>query len=174
MLSEGGGNQFVDGFYVAEELKEKDPEAFKLLSTTRIPFTAKGIDIFGEFHTKFARHIIEWVFQKSYNFLTISKNRLVLQYLCQHRIIQRRRPEGKKKDPVFGLCNSKLVVVCLHSANNNTYTVNPLLSPPPPPFSNKSLSNGPTLFRGRKLISPPPPAPSLLSPCPLPLIIIIH
>ncbi|CAH3127713.1 unnamed protein product, partial [Porites lobata] len=59
VLSEGGGNQFVDGFYVAEELKEKDPEAFKLLSTTRIPFTAKGIDIFGEFHTKFARHIIE-------------------------------------------------------------------------------------------------------------------
>ena len=170
MLSDGGGNQFVDGFYVAEELKEKDPEAFKLLSTTRIPFTAKGIDIFGEFHTKFARHIIEWVFQKSYNFLTISKNRLVLQYLCQHRIIQRRRPEGKKKDLVFGLCNSKLVIVCLHSANNNTYTVHPLLSPPP--FSNKSLSNGPTLFRGRKLISPPP-APSLLSPCPLPLIIII-
>jgi len=95
--SEGGGNQFVDGFYVAEELREKDPEAFKLLSTTRIPFNTKEIDIFGEFHNKFARHIIEWVFQKSYNFLTVSKNRLVLQYLYKQSIIQRRRPEGKKK-----------------------------------------------------------------------------
>ena len=101
MLSEGGGNQFVDGFYVAEELREKYPEAFKLLSTTRIPFTAKGMDIFGEFHNKFGRHIIEWVFQKSYNFLTVSKNRLALQYLYQHSIIQKRRPEGKKKRSSF-------------------------------------------------------------------------
>ena len=58
-MSEGGGNQFVDGFYVAEELREKYPEEFKLLSTTRIPFTTKGTDIFGEFHNKFSRHIIE-------------------------------------------------------------------------------------------------------------------
>jgi len=57
--SEGGGNQFVDGFHVAEELKEKDLEAFKLLSSVRFQFVDLGKDVFGEFHKKFGRLMIE-------------------------------------------------------------------------------------------------------------------
>ena len=49
----------MDGFHVAEELKEKNPEAFDLLSTTRFQFVDFGKDMFGEFDKKFARLIIE-------------------------------------------------------------------------------------------------------------------
>lgn len=59
MTSEGGANQFADAFHVAEELKEKDPETFKLLSTTRFQFADSGKDVFGEFHTKCSRLMIE-------------------------------------------------------------------------------------------------------------------
>ena len=59
--SEGGANQFVDGFYVAQQLKEKDPEIFKLLSTTRFQFVDIGKDVFGEFSKKFGRLMIEYV-----------------------------------------------------------------------------------------------------------------
>ncbi|XP_065065095.1 trimethyllysine dioxygenase, mitochondrial-like [Rhopilema esculentum] len=34
---EGGENVFVDGFYVAEKLKETDPEAYTFLATKKIP-----------------------------------------------------------------------------------------------------------------------------------------
>ena len=57
--SEGGANQFVDGFYVAQQLKESDPETFNLLSTTRFQFVDFGKDMFGEFNKKFARLVIE-------------------------------------------------------------------------------------------------------------------
>lgn len=33
----GGENVFVDGFYVAEQLRMNDPEAFNFLATTKIP-----------------------------------------------------------------------------------------------------------------------------------------
>ena len=57
--SEGGANQFVDGFYVAQQLKENDPETFNLLSTTRFQFVDFGKDMFGEFDKKFSRLMIE-------------------------------------------------------------------------------------------------------------------
>ena len=57
--SEGGANQFVDGFYVAHQLKENDPKSFDLLSTSRFQFVDFGKDMFGEFSKKFARRIIE-------------------------------------------------------------------------------------------------------------------
>ncbi|KAJ7391732.1 Gamma-butyrobetaine dioxygenase [Desmophyllum pertusum] len=57
--SEGGANQFVDGFHVAQQLKENDPKTFNLLSTTRFQFVDFGKDMFGEFNKKFPRLIIE-------------------------------------------------------------------------------------------------------------------
>ena len=59
MSSEGGANQFVDGFHVAQQLKENDPKTFNLLSTTRFQFVDFGKDMFGEFNKKFPRLIIE-------------------------------------------------------------------------------------------------------------------
>ena len=59
VFSEGGANQFSDGFHVAQQLKENDPEKFKLLSTTQIPFVDFGKDVFGEFHKKFSHPTIE-------------------------------------------------------------------------------------------------------------------
>ena len=44
---------------MAEELKEKDLEAFKLLSSVRFQFVDLGKDVFGEFHKKFGRLMIE-------------------------------------------------------------------------------------------------------------------
>lgn len=52
MSSEGGVNQFSDGFHAAKTLKEIDPESFKLLSTTPIQFRDLGKDVFGDFHMK--------------------------------------------------------------------------------------------------------------------------
>ena len=57
--SEGGANQYVDGFYIAQQLKENDPETFNLLSTTRFQFVDFGKDMFGEFSKKFPRLMIE-------------------------------------------------------------------------------------------------------------------
>ena len=34
---EGGENVFVDGFYVTEQLKRIDPDAFNFLASTKIP-----------------------------------------------------------------------------------------------------------------------------------------
>jgi len=57
--SAGGANQFVDGFYVAQQLKENDPETFNILTTTRFQFVDFGKDMFGEFNKKFSRLMIE-------------------------------------------------------------------------------------------------------------------
>ncbi|KAJ7391731.1 Gamma-butyrobetaine dioxygenase [Desmophyllum pertusum] len=57
--SEGGANQFVDGFHAAQQLKENDPNTFNLLSTTRFAFVDFGKDAFGEFNKKFPRLTIE-------------------------------------------------------------------------------------------------------------------
>ena len=57
--SEGGANQYVDGFYIAQQLKENDPETFNLLSTTRFQFVDFGKDMFGDFSQKFPRLTIE-------------------------------------------------------------------------------------------------------------------
>ena len=57
--SEGGANQFVDGFYVAQQLKENDPETFNVLTTTPFQFVDSGKDMFGEFIKKFSRLMIE-------------------------------------------------------------------------------------------------------------------
>ena len=57
--SEGGANQFVDGFYVSQQLKKHYPKTFDLLSTTRFQFVDFGKDMFGEFDKKFPRLMIE-------------------------------------------------------------------------------------------------------------------
>lgn len=57
--SEGGVNQFADGFHAAKQLKENDPESFKLLSTTPIQISDRGKDVFGEFHMKSSHTTIE-------------------------------------------------------------------------------------------------------------------
>ncbi|KAI8507040.1 Gamma-butyrobetaine dioxygenase, partial [Branchiostoma belcheri] len=48
---EGGDNHLVDGFNVAYQLKEENPEAFKLLTTVKVNFQNKGTD----FHRFFLR-----------------------------------------------------------------------------------------------------------------------
>ena len=57
--STGGANQFVDGFFVSQELRNKDRKKFDILTKTRIQFVDIGKDMFGDFHCKFARHMIE-------------------------------------------------------------------------------------------------------------------
>ncbi|KAL8410056.1 hypothetical protein RB594_008232 [Gaeumannomyces avenae] len=41
-LEQGGKSLLVDGFHAAELLREQDPEAFKILSTVRLPWHASG------------------------------------------------------------------------------------------------------------------------------------
>lgn len=36
--AEGGGSTFCDGFAIAEDLRQEDPEAFRILSETAVPF----------------------------------------------------------------------------------------------------------------------------------------
>ncbi len=61
--AEGGGSTFCDGFAIAEDLRAEDPEAFKLLSETPVPFrfqdedydirrhhTVIDLDLFGRLH----------------------------------------------------------------------------------------------------------------------------
>ena len=55
----GGANQFVDGFFVSQELRNKDRKKFDILTKTRIQFVDIGKDMFGDFHYKFSRHMIE-------------------------------------------------------------------------------------------------------------------
>lgn len=55
----GGANQFVDGFFVSQELQKKDRKKFDILTKARIQFVDIGKDMFGDFHYKFARHTIE-------------------------------------------------------------------------------------------------------------------
>ncbi|XP_022099250.1 gamma-butyrobetaine dioxygenase-like isoform X2 [Acanthaster planci] len=51
----GGENLFSDGFKVAMDLKEDDPEAFRLLSTIPFEFSDVGTDYYGSFH-QYSRH----------------------------------------------------------------------------------------------------------------------
>jgi len=55
----GGANQFVDGYHVSQELRDKDLKKFELLSKTRFQFADIGNDIFGDYNTKFSRTSIE-------------------------------------------------------------------------------------------------------------------
>ena len=55
----GGANQFVDGFYVSQELRNKDPKKFDLLRKGRIQFGDVGKDVFGDYNQRFARKLIE-------------------------------------------------------------------------------------------------------------------
>ncbi|XP_022089273.1 gamma-butyrobetaine dioxygenase-like isoform X2 [Acanthaster planci] len=47
---EGGENLISDGFKVAMDLKEIDPEAFRLLTTYQFEYSDKGTDHFGRFY----------------------------------------------------------------------------------------------------------------------------
>lgn len=40
-------------------LKEEDPETFELMATTRFQFVDIGTDVFGDFHQKYTRRVIE-------------------------------------------------------------------------------------------------------------------
>ncbi|KAM4602652.1 gamma-butyrobetaine dioxygenase isoform 1-T2 [Polymixia lowei] len=42
--AEGGESEAVDGFYVAELLRQEDPEAFRTLTSLRVDFTDAGMD----------------------------------------------------------------------------------------------------------------------------------
>ena len=55
----GRENQFVDGFFVSQELRNKDRKKFDILTKARIQFVDIGKDMFGDFHYKFARRMIE-------------------------------------------------------------------------------------------------------------------
>jgi [2-(trimethylamino)ethyl]phosphonate dioxygenase len=48
--AEGGESLFADGFALAEHLRSEDPEAFKLLTQTAVPFrySAKGCELYAE------------------------------------------------------------------------------------------------------------------------------
>jgi len=56
---EGGANLFVDGFHIAQQFKSLEPELFKLLSETHIPYWDIGKDFYGDFHLKCSRPIFE-------------------------------------------------------------------------------------------------------------------
>jgi hypothetical protein len=56
---EGGTNMFVDGFNIAQEFKDKEPDLFHLLSKTYIPYVDIGVDVFGDFHLEKTRPVIE-------------------------------------------------------------------------------------------------------------------
>ncbi len=48
---EGGSNEFVDGFKVANDLRKNHPKEFELLSTIPVYFWDIGVDEFvGEFN----------------------------------------------------------------------------------------------------------------------------
>jgi gamma-butyrobetaine hydroxylase len=48
--AEGGDSLFADGFALAEQLRSEEPEAFKLLTHTAVPFrySAKGCELYAE------------------------------------------------------------------------------------------------------------------------------
>jgi gamma-butyrobetaine dioxygenase len=47
--TEGGENEFSDGFHVAEQLRKDDPEAFRILSKTLVGFSNIATDAYA-FH----------------------------------------------------------------------------------------------------------------------------
>ncbi|XP_031569690.1 gamma-butyrobetaine dioxygenase-like [Actinia tenebrosa] len=57
--TKGGSNQFVDGFKIAQDFKNKEPELYDVLSKTPIPYVDIGADVFGDFHLKNTWPVIE-------------------------------------------------------------------------------------------------------------------
>lgn len=54
----GGDSEIVDGFNVSQKLKEKDPRAFQILSSTSVDFTDIGVD-YCDFSVQSKHKIIE-------------------------------------------------------------------------------------------------------------------
>ncbi|XP_072277928.1 gamma-butyrobetaine dioxygenase [Pyxicephalus adspersus] len=54
----GGESEVVDGFHVCNKLREQNPEAFRILTSTQIDFTDTGID-FCDFSLQSKQRIIE-------------------------------------------------------------------------------------------------------------------
>lgn len=54
----GGDSEIVDGFNVCQKLKEKNPQAFHILSSTFVDFTDIGID-YCDFSVQSKHKIIE-------------------------------------------------------------------------------------------------------------------
>ena len=56
--TEGGENEFVDCFNVAEKMRLNHPEEFKLLTTVAIDYKDIGAD-FTKYHMLIRLHVIE-------------------------------------------------------------------------------------------------------------------
>ena len=56
----GGDSEIVDGFNVCRKLKEKNPQAFQILSSTFVDFTDIGVD-YCDFSVQSKHKIIEYV-----------------------------------------------------------------------------------------------------------------
>ncbi|XP_004207343.1 gamma-butyrobetaine dioxygenase [Hydra vulgaris] len=55
---EGGDTTFTDGFYIAQKLKQQNPESFLSLTKQNVTYRDIGTDIFGEFETFYQRPVI--------------------------------------------------------------------------------------------------------------------
>jgi hypothetical protein len=53
-MSEGGANQYVDGFQVASQLRQQRPDLFRVLCDTELTFYDVGSELY-KFHT-ISRH----------------------------------------------------------------------------------------------------------------------
>lgn len=56
--SQGGGNMLVDGFYIAELLRQNYPEQFKILTETLVDWSDIGVDGGAAFHNIFRAPVI--------------------------------------------------------------------------------------------------------------------
>lgn len=57
--TDGGENTLVDSFHVAQQLREEDPHAYDLLTSTHVLFRTSGADILGDYDFEGARPILE-------------------------------------------------------------------------------------------------------------------
>ena len=54
----GGGNIFVDGYYMAEKMRKEHPEAYDALTKIKFTFRDIGHDEFGDFEKILERPLI--------------------------------------------------------------------------------------------------------------------
>lgn len=69
---EGGENQLVDGFFVAEALRQEDPEAFQLLCETQIHYWDYGTDFLKDFHLQHSQRVIHFDEEGKYSRIIFS------------------------------------------------------------------------------------------------------
>ena len=54
-----GASLLVDGFKIAQDLKELNPEHYKYLTETNFRFNDESVDMYGEFDLQYERPIIK-------------------------------------------------------------------------------------------------------------------